>query len=177
MTTDTTARVSGTIKALETCPYCGHTAYTDHESMAIFGARTGHNYAVACRYCEASATGADTLEDAYANWNRRAPTAAIQPEPEPQPVACELIDREAVLAVFLSYLMGAGPFGSDQVIDALDCIRSIPPTPYSAGTVSVEAAARVLLYAQEDYFDGEGGHEALGSLDTEALRALAGERG
>ena len=57
---------------LKPCPFCGHDAYSDNASMRVFGRRTGHEYAVACRYCEASAPGDDDKSLAIVAWNRRA---------------------------------------------------------------------------------------------------------
>ena len=53
------------------CPFCGGTAYDDLASLTIFGRRTSHKYAVACRECEASSPGAQELIDAYREWNKR----------------------------------------------------------------------------------------------------------
>lgn len=53
------------------CPFCGGSAYDDLASLQIFGSRTGHRYAVACRECEASSPGTQELSDAYHEWNKR----------------------------------------------------------------------------------------------------------
>lgn len=54
------------------CPFCGGTPYNDEQTFHVFGTRTGHAWAVACSYCEVSAPGSNTIEDAIAAWNRRA---------------------------------------------------------------------------------------------------------
>ena len=57
--------------AMLPCPFCGRPPYTDAETLKVFGKRTGHHFAVACSWCEASAPGANTIEDAADNWNTR----------------------------------------------------------------------------------------------------------
>jgi Lar family restriction alleviation protein len=58
------------------CPFCGGGAYDDHGTLRTFGKRTGHEWAVACRWCEASSPGDDDLGLAIAAWNTRAPSQA-----------------------------------------------------------------------------------------------------
>lgn len=58
------------------CPFCGSPPYTDDETLRIFGKRTGHGYAVACRNCEATTGGDDDKFSAIAAWNTRAALAA-----------------------------------------------------------------------------------------------------
>ena len=58
------------------CPFCGGGAYDDWETIRTFGKRTGHEWAVACRWCEASSPGDDDLGLAIAAWNTRAPAQA-----------------------------------------------------------------------------------------------------
>lgn len=60
------------------CPFCGSPSYTDDGTLRIFGKRTGHSYAVACSFCEATAGGDDDKTIAIAAWNTRA-LAASQP--------------------------------------------------------------------------------------------------
>ena len=188
-TSTAAARVSGTIKALyeRACEVVHH----DHDCPAI-----GGNGDADCK-CDA----VPFLNDFEA-------LAAIQPDPEPKPVATTSVSYK------LQWLAGARPpahpdpmkgsaaFDTSEAAmaffsrladdaklisltrtetittntDALNIGNSDCHSPSSAGTVSVEAAAKVLMAAQEAYFDGEGGSDALGSLDTEALRALAGDK-
>ena len=121
--------------------------------------------------------------------------AAIQPDPEPMPEAAEGVAAMNACLVQLDMLVAESGRGVDwgeedafrmgewfEDADLANIERAkrfvtglFRATPSSAGMVSVEAAAKVLMAAQEAYFDGEGGSDALGSLDTEALRALAGE--
>lgn len=53
------------------CPFCGQDAYTDLASCTIFGAWTGHKYAVACSNCEAKAPGSNSFKQAIQLWNNR----------------------------------------------------------------------------------------------------------
>ena len=65
--------------ALLPCPFCGEDAYDDMPTWRVFGARTGHEYAIACSSCEAVAPGDDDSTLAIAAWNRRvAPTTTRQ---------------------------------------------------------------------------------------------------
>ena len=58
------------------CPFCGGSAYDDQGTLRTFGKRTGHEWAVTCRWCEASSPGDDDLGLAIATWNTRAPSQA-----------------------------------------------------------------------------------------------------
>lgn len=82
--------------------------------------------------------------------------AAIQPDPEPQPVPdivrsvwarCEALEDEADTKLKADIPVHDQGFWIGQKITAKSIRRSteMPATPSSAGTVSVEAAARVLL--------------------------------
>lgn len=53
------------------CPWCGHQPYTDTETAAIMGRRTGHRFAIGCSYCEATAPGDKTFAAAVSNWESR----------------------------------------------------------------------------------------------------------
>lgn len=65
---------------LRNCPFCGSAAYDDEETWAVFGRRTGHKWAVACSFCEASSPGANSQGEAIAAWNRRAPAQGEEGE-------------------------------------------------------------------------------------------------
>lgn len=58
---------------LKRCPLCSSPAYKDAETAAVFGARTGDKFAIACSACETSAPGANDIEKARENWNMRPP--------------------------------------------------------------------------------------------------------
>ena len=62
-------------EALKPCPFCGHPAYADPATWRVFGQRTGHEYAVACSFCEATAPADDNKNLAVIAWNRRAALA------------------------------------------------------------------------------------------------------
>ena len=58
---------------LKPCPFCGKQPYTDEDTAADFGQRrTGNEYAIACSWCEVSAPGAESMEQAITAWNTRA---------------------------------------------------------------------------------------------------------
>lgn len=178
------ARVSGTIKALEWhdgAEFCGQPmSYAETEfGPWIVVAYTGRDG----RWTSCDPTGNDSYNDwdtasaakaeSQADYEARI-LAAIQPDPEPKPVA------------WASFYKG-GKIAS--VVLRPDYYRSTPlyTTPSSAGTVSVEAgrlptqaeavaAAKVLLRCNgadlDEWTDGEWGDGA-----ADALRALAGEGG
>ena len=107
--------------------------------------------------------------------------AAIQPDTEPKPAAWQWRAMENSQPRTGWHMAGTNDHAGWAELARRDATCSIEDrplyaTPSSAGMVSVEAAAKVLMAAQEAYFDGEGGSDALGSLDTEALRALAGDK-
>lgn len=78
---------------LKPCPFCGSAAYDDKSTWRVFGRRTGHEYAVACGYCEASSPGDDNCQLAIAAWNNR---AAIETQPAPDVAAMVEAARKVV---------------------------------------------------------------------------------
>lgn len=76
---------------LKPCPFCGGEAYTDEATAMVIGARTGYNFAIACRDWEHASHGGDTMEVAIAAWQRRASGVGSLP-------AGDLVSREAAIA-------------------------------------------------------------------------------
>lgn len=165
------ARVSGTIKALEWLDHpSGSKCLTDdHYSIALWANERPHPLYVR-KYT--TMRRSKTLEAAKAAAQADYEScilAAIQPYPEPQPVAWRwrLKERE-----------WGWEYQDDEPSSPNLCHFDVQPlyaTPPSAGTVSVEAAAGVLLEAKLKCMYEGGGSKYLSYIDGVALRALAGD--
>lgn len=77
------------------CPWCAHEPYGDLHTAQIMGSRTGHNFAIACRHCEASAPGAKTMAEAWENWAARADLAREQVAAAYEDAAAQCADQFA----------------------------------------------------------------------------------
>ena len=139
------------------CPFCGHAPYTVEESAESFGKRTGHNYAIACNYCEASAPGAATMRDAWANWNERADTPAAQVTvAEAMRMSCaHAVNATASPIVGTPYSAGGRAF-SDAIraIDVDEVLARLSPATDAVARL-VEAARAGLNYLENT--EGEFG--------------------
>jgi Lar family restriction alleviation protein len=103
---------------LKPCPFCGNAAYTDLETAAIMGARTSHDFAIACRWCEVSAPGRNTFDEAVTAWNTRADIAAAQIEAARRDAWAEAMKAAA------DFCDGLDPY--DYVGAYVDAILAIP---------------------------------------------------
>jgi Lar family restriction alleviation protein len=127
--------------ALLPCPFCGEDAYDDMPTWRVFGARTGHEYAIACSSCEAVAPGDDDFTLAIAAWNTRAATETARAEGIALGIAmavraCDVIYRTQREKSMIGQANGAG-----KCRDAILAHAPIPPHV---------AAARVLLDDMND---------------------------